>query len=245
MNNCHKKNSDDSKTAKSGKKIITLLFFIVLIMFFVFGIPLLINETYKIGSGYVTCWNAADVLTYYSVILSGIISIGSLATTILYSKKDTEKQIKAAKAQFEPPFFVVNKILYGGVEISPDTNKKQSWSYEYPITHRKEEIIIQLKNIGNGIAITSYYINIESKNKNYIQEYILKDGTLEINYDLISTMDIRSDNSNKYNNNITICYQNIAGIAMKQSIPLQMNIKRDRNRAEIVINNTSVQEIEM
>lgn len=48
------------------------------------GIPVIINELYKIDSDYITLWTAADALAFYSVILSGLFSMGILVITIRY-----------------------------------------------------------------------------------------------------------------------------------------------------------------
>lgn len=44
-------------------------------VFFIVGIPILINESYKNGQGYITMWNAADVLSYYGNILGSAATI--------------------------------------------------------------------------------------------------------------------------------------------------------------------------
>ena len=51
---------------------------ILLIVAFVVGIPIAINEAYKVGEGYITVWGGPDILSFYAVVLSGIISITAL-----------------------------------------------------------------------------------------------------------------------------------------------------------------------
>lgn len=67
-----------------------VLLFLVLVV----GIPIAINEAYKVGEGYITMWGAADVLSFYAVILSGIISISALIVTIYHSKRETDRQLR-------------------------------------------------------------------------------------------------------------------------------------------------------
>ena len=62
---------------------IAVLFGIIL---FVFGVPIVINECYKVG-GYVTLWSAEDVLSYYGTILGATVSVVVLTATILFTRK--------------------------------------------------------------------------------------------------------------------------------------------------------------
>lgn len=55
-------------------------------LFFAVGVPLIINELYK-HLGYVTMWSAADVLSYYGAVLGASITVGTLAITILFTRK--------------------------------------------------------------------------------------------------------------------------------------------------------------
>ena len=54
------------------KKIILL---VILILVMAFVIPVIINEFYKTGQGYITVWSGADVLAFYGAIISAIGSI--------------------------------------------------------------------------------------------------------------------------------------------------------------------------
>ena len=42
------------------------------------GIPIIINELYKIGTGYMTVWGAADLLSYYGTVLGSCVTVGAL-----------------------------------------------------------------------------------------------------------------------------------------------------------------------
>ena len=68
---------------KKGIIVIAVIFSLLIL---VVGVPLAINECYKAG-GYVTMWNAEDVLSYYGTILGSIVSIVVLAATILFTRK--------------------------------------------------------------------------------------------------------------------------------------------------------------
>lgn len=72
--------------------LISIIVFGVIIIF-MFGIPIIINECYKLG-GYITMWNAADVLGYYGTILGAVVSIGVLAVTIHYNRHQLTAESK-------------------------------------------------------------------------------------------------------------------------------------------------------
>ena len=69
-----------------GRAILAIIAFLLLTI----GIPIIINEAYKHGSlhgGYITEWGAADVLSYYGVILGAAITVSSLVITIRFTRK--------------------------------------------------------------------------------------------------------------------------------------------------------------
>ena len=43
-------------------------------IFFIIGIPVIINECYKANCGYITVWDAPDVLGYYGTVLGSVIN---------------------------------------------------------------------------------------------------------------------------------------------------------------------------
>jgi hypothetical protein len=57
----------------------------------IFVIPIVINEIYKSNTGYVTMWKASDVLSYYGTILGACVTICSLAATILFTKRQIQR----------------------------------------------------------------------------------------------------------------------------------------------------------
>ena len=55
------------------KKIVKAVFAVLIILVFIAGIPIVINECYKANCGYSTAWDASAMLGYYGVILGAII----------------------------------------------------------------------------------------------------------------------------------------------------------------------------
>lgn len=74
------------------KKIVKISMLVLVILFFVFGIPIIINECYKVDCGYPTKWDASAMLGYYGAILGAIITIITLVTTIAFTKKQIQRE---------------------------------------------------------------------------------------------------------------------------------------------------------
>lgn len=70
------------------KMIIAKIATIVVVLVVV--IPFAINECYKHG-GYVTLWDASDVLSYYGSVLGATIAVTTLIITILFTRKQIER----------------------------------------------------------------------------------------------------------------------------------------------------------
>lgn len=73
------------------KRVLKIIFAIVIVISLVVGIPIVINECYKSNSGYITVWDGADVLGYYGSILGSVIAVATLAITIIFTKKQIQR----------------------------------------------------------------------------------------------------------------------------------------------------------
>lgn len=220
-----------------------------------FGIPIIINELYKCNTGYVTLWTAADVLSFYSVIFSGVITIGALIVTIYYSKKDTEKHIRFSQSQTNVPFFIIEKVSNNTDELYESQNGL-TWENEYIINryeNHQEQVTISLTNIGEGMALSpNYVIDLLPNNNNIILPiYVSKGKSLDITYNLHSLLKLRFNSSTvrakfeSFDACIKICYQNTSGIKFSQIIILQHNWVAERNSVIIRVNSASPQNIEL
>lgn len=69
-----------------NKRLIVIAFGIILCL--VIGVPVIINELYKIGKGYITLWSAVDVLSYYGTIVAALIGIVGVYLTVYISNKN-------------------------------------------------------------------------------------------------------------------------------------------------------------
>ena len=85
------------------KKWFLFLMLVMAALFAVAGIPLIINECYKTGTGYLTLWHAEDVLGYYGNILGATVTILTLYITILFTRKQIEREsyVKEEKGKWD------------------------------------------------------------------------------------------------------------------------------------------------
>ena len=74
------------------KKIVKAFFAVLIILVFIAGIPIVINECYKANCGYSTTWDAAAMLGYYGTVLGAIITVATLVATITFTKKQIQRE---------------------------------------------------------------------------------------------------------------------------------------------------------
>ena len=86
-------------------KPIHLLFIALIFVVFAIGGPLIISEMYKHNGGYITSWDAKDVLAYFGSVLGAIATVAALILTIIYtsqqSKIEQQYQLKRAFADYK------------------------------------------------------------------------------------------------------------------------------------------------
>lgn len=206
------------------------------VIIFVLGVPLIINELYKVNAGYVTLWDASDVLSFYAVILSGIISIGILLVTIRYNAKETAHQIKLTLSQQNVPFFIVDNIITKDnekISLQPyNTSKLLTYTLNKP---ENNILILQFKNIGGGPAISPdckiralcCTPQCNTATLNQLPLYVQRDGILEISYNVLSFL---SQNAIEHGfspiqSTILLTYKNTFGIVYSQNIALRIEKK--------------------
>lgn len=243
------------KKTVTNKWLISCAVF-VLSTFLVIGIPIIINELYKSNSGYLTLWGAEDVLAFYAVILSGIITIGALIATIYFTKKDTEKHIKFSKSQTKTPFFLISNVYQANNPGDIYESKNGlTWRKEYIINKygtNQGQIVITLKNIGEGIALSPFCeINLLQKtNEETFPAFVNKGDNLEIIYNLQNILESKfgsptfPNGFEAFDSCITLRYQNTLGIRFNQKIIFQHEWNIERNSAILLVNSISPQNIE-
>lgn len=245
-----------NKKSKKKKRFLIILSAIVCSLFLVFVIPVVINESYKVGTGYLTLWGAADVLAFYAVVLSGLISIGILAVTVYYNRIESQKQIKLARSQVNVPFFAIEQVYQeNSQENFSGSQDGQAWKREYEISkYRKGQgsAIIVLRNIGDGIAITpKYQIDLPIEMEDNPPKFVKKDDTLKVPYNLYDILGEKVGRNNitqqfqEFDTCLSLTYQNTLGISYKQEIILHHSMKVNRVAVELMVNSISHQYVEL
>ena len=73
------------------KKRVRYTIYVITAIILIVVIPIVINELYKTNSGYVTIWDAADVLNYYGTVLGACVAVGALIITIAFTKRQIQR----------------------------------------------------------------------------------------------------------------------------------------------------------
>lgn len=218
-------------------------FWAFVVAFLVLGVPIIINESYKASVVYITNWEAADVLSYYAVILSGCITIFTLVCTIEFTRRNTERQLLNQRAQTNVPYFVVfntenqnenlntkqfgSKIVYSIISQTPSF-----------FTNESDSIRITLKNIGEGTALSvkcssGKYVIQESD----IPEVVARDNVLDI---VIKIKDIKEA---QVNDILELTYENTFGILYTQKIEFEFQFIQYNGTANLLVKKIPHQEI--
>ena len=222
--------------------IIVILF---LSLFFTFGIPIIINELYKTDKGYVTVWGAADVLSFYAVILSSIITICIFCATIFYSKKDTERQLNFNLSLSCVPFFIIDTVEDNAATYNK--NKDNTWEkkiiLEQDLNNREikfksaddSTLKFNIKNVGEGLALNLFCLKMFNDNAVVDCHYqvVNKESKITIELKLEECLNLISNDENK--TNLTVVYQNTSGICFSQEIIIELKRFLDNRNIDVVI----------
>ena len=131
------------------------------------SIPFIINESYKLGKGYVTLWDASDMLSFYGSTLSFLGSIVLGIVALVQNEKIRKFSLKVFDMEHryeKVPMFTLKKIEfqantffqenYENVQIA---EKNNVWTTTV-ITHNESDpeaelyFDISLENVGEGLA---------------------------------------------------------------------------------------------
>lgn len=137
------------------KKIFTKWWFYLILFFVTLSVPIIINEAYKQGKGYLTLWEAKDVLSFYGSYLSfiGTIALGIVA---IYQNKKAH-QLNAEMQRLQQAQFV-SMISVESLKL----DKRSAGEAAYSLNLKKPEIIdLTMKNFKSS---RFYHIDVEFKN---------------------------------------------------------------------------------
>ena len=233
----------------------------VLFIFLVFIVPVIINELYQVGDGYITLWGASEVLAFYAVVLSGIISITTVLVTVYCSKKGTDRQIRFYMSQTKTPFFTIQIVSQKGSRDNFYQDGHRQWIKEFQISEPgklPEDGIIEItvKNIGDGIALApSYKIdmmastivpdNIVENNKYMLISFDLLRNLNEkyVQYHFVEGFGKISTGTVMYFTRISLEYKNILGVVLQQEILIEIEFDFRSKQIILKVNELSPQKI--
>lgn len=236
------------KDLKNSKILISILT-IMCVLILIFGIPIIINELYKMDDGYVTLWGAPDVLSFYATILSSLITIVILIITLYYNKKDMNKELKFYMSQTNTPFFVLDNVSL----INDNNNfvkNQDGWVMSYRITQSgslfnttiKPTIMFSIKNVGSGVALETLYKGSNTTNPNNLVQILNPNDSNLIYLDIkneIHSIFTKEDCRNTVN--VSLYYKNTLSIEFEQSIQVKLIASRDDMQLNIEISELSTQ----
>lgn len=107
------------------KKYILCVLTLLMLCLVVFG-PILINESYKTNSGYITMWDASDMLSYFGVCVGAFSTVFLGIITLYINSKFEEKNIEFEEKNIE----IQNELI----ELTKQSNRIAQMSNElhYP-----------------------------------------------------------------------------------------------------------------
>jgi len=238
------------KNTMKKKKILKfgILFFIMII--FIFGIPIVINELYKINSGYKTLWNTADVLSYYGAILQGTCSMAALYITISYTRKQIKfehfesienekiKNIEQVFSNFVEVLYPLKlfkiKLLYGNEERCTDKFLKELLLYQVDLkmTSNKMKCFTNFDQYSYMLNLLDELLELSSILIEYADSLYIcynkirsaKDKNEKETKSVYKDIDIICDNLQVLTN---INYQNILDSKKKAFFQLEKNLESD------------------
>ena len=122
--------------------------------FVLVGIPILINECYKAGGGYVTIWEAPDVLSYYGTVVGAIVGVLGVYLTVCVSNKNYRDDarnrilpyiaINVMNIRQPDPFFQglgeEDYAMMGNDPIIEQSLEGKAWNHRYFVIDGKGKI---------------------------------------------------------------------------------------------------------
>lgn len=222
------------------KNIFIGIILIFLSIFLIIVVPYLVNELYKLNQGYITMYSASDILNYYSSLISCVITISGLLYTIVSNRNETKKQINIFKTQNHIPFFIVTSIYTLNHETYVETNTGQNLEICFYINKNdftEKEVFINLKNVGDGVALLPKYdIDFLENNREIISKQVQKEDELEIKLNILKILNNKFNAKRKlwvnctFQLKINFLYNNIYGIDFYQNINIEINWNNDQSK---------------
>ncbi len=154
------------------RQTIYIVAILMILFLIIFGVPLIINEAYKVGNGYITLWGAEDILSFYGLILSfvGTLILGGITVCLTIVNNNINKRlcdIESARLEKEEKPFIylqylkfhntrkdtdvleANNIVYKITQNNPRSKDRVKYNEEYATSFHAIEI--RIKNVGETV----------------------------------------------------------------------------------------------
>ncbi len=140
----------------------------LLALFLTIGVPILINESYKVGAGYVTMWEAADVLAYYGTLLGAAAAVWVLKSTVSFTARQLIREhfLKIQYAKWEKVDEIIMQTLQ---EVSPLNMISLDSVGNTPTTDKVSKLIMTLQTYAlkakTSISVIKCYVTPDDYKK--------------------------------------------------------------------------------
>lgn len=159
------------------KKVLTSVWFYLILFVISIIVPFIINELYKIGEGYITDWVASDTLSFYGNYLSffGTVVLGAVA--IFQTERANEQTERANNLSLQMQRLECAKFI-SIVSLEYLTIAKRTESQE---NYRNPDMPVfeKINLTSNGFSSTKYYhidTVFENKSEYPIVEVVVHAG---------------------------------------------------------------------
>lgn len=232
------------KKSKPLKVAVCVFLSLVILIITIVFIPVIINEAYKTETGYYTLWEAKDILAFYSVILSGIITFIALYFTIKHSNEIAKSQTLITMSLIKQPFFVIDSVKHQNSPEKFIKNQFGHWCKSVKIKNKYELnnvdkglVNLEIKNIGDGIALSTKYNISMFAGETSVQDSVIKsDKVFSVMYSLYDNLNDKYVKESlqsscklekTFSTYINISYQNTLGMEYIQEIEINLLAKDD------------------
>ena len=162
---------------KHRKSKITLWSLASLVL--IIGVPIIINEIYKLDRGYITIWGAPEVLSYYGTILAAVGGILGVFFTVKYSQRQYREDARQQIMPFISTDFSLDRSCFRSFEqrinVDPGTHNaghdhfvirygvKKGVQYPYYLSKEESDLLqhngnYQIEDKETGAIISTYKI---------------------------------------------------------------------------------------
>lgn len=144
--------------------------FVLALLAVVIGIPVIINESYKANSGYMTMWGAADALAYYGTILGALVAVATVVVTILFTYKQIQRDSYLRRENekwFDVESVFSNALNTINLKFGEILSPSDRFSlFKFSLLLRKETDKVNYNKVSNYLALLSGRLSKKEDKRN-------------------------------------------------------------------------------